>query len=129
MNDEEAGRLIDESLEIPLPEGLSARLEAHIDALAAGERRRKARRRFMYRATAAAAIALLCIGILLKAGKQAPTLSAADTFSDPKEAAIVAGQALAFMSAQLNKGIEKVEDAGQEIEKVNHLLDKHLKEQ
>jgi hypothetical protein len=127
MNDEEADRLIDESLEIPIPEGLSERLEAHIDALAADEKKRKVRR-FLYRITAAAAIALLCIGIFLETGKQSPTLSAADTFSDPKEAAVVAGQALAFMSSQLNKGIGKVEDAEQEIEKVNHLLDKHFKE-
>jgi hypothetical protein len=31
MNDKEADRLIDESLKIPVPEGLSARLEAYID--------------------------------------------------------------------------------------------------
>jgi hypothetical protein len=127
MNDEEADRLIDESLEIPIPKGLSERLEAHIDTLAADEKKRKVRR-FLYQATGAAAIALLCIGIFLKTGKHSPALSPADTFSDPKEAAVVAGQALAFMSAQLNKGIGKVEDAGQEIEKVNHLLDKHFKE-
>jgi hypothetical protein len=127
MNDKEADRLIDESLKIPIPEGLSERLEAHIDALAANEKKRKARR-FLYRATAAAAIALLCIGIFLETGKPSPALSATDTFSDPKEAAVVAGQALAFMSAQLNKGIGKIEDAGQEIEKVNRLLDKHFKE-
>ncbi|MDR0750143.1 MAG: hypothetical protein LBF62_11345 [Tannerellaceae bacterium] len=126
MNDEEAGRLIDESLEIPIPEGLSARLEAHIDALAANEKKRKTRR-LVYRATAAAAIALLCIGIFLETGKQPPTPSMTDTFSNPEEAAIAAGQALAFMSAQLNKGIGKVENAGEEIEKVNQLLDKHLK--
>jgi hypothetical protein len=126
MNDEEVDRLIDESLEIPLPEGLAARLEAQIDALAANEKRRKIRR-LMYRATAAAAIALLCIGIFVGIGRQSPTPSMADTFSDPEEAAIVAGQALAFMSAQLNKGLAKVADAGQEIEKVNQLLDKHLK--
>jgi hypothetical protein len=127
MNDEEADRLIDESLEIPIPEGLSERLEAHIDALAAEEKKRKVRR-FMYQATGIAAIALLCIGIFTGTGKQSPALSAVDTFSDPEEAAVAAGQALAFMSAQLNKGIGKVEDAGQEIEKVNHLLDKHFKE-
>ncbi|MDR1202858.1 MAG: hypothetical protein LBL58_14690 [Tannerellaceae bacterium] len=126
MNDKEVDRLIDESLEIPLPEGLSGRLEAHIDALAANEKKRKARR-FIYRLTGAAAITLLCIGIFLGTGKQTPTLSMTDTFSDPEEAAVVAGQALAFMSTQLNKGIGKIEDAEQEIEKVNQLLDKHLK--
>ncbi|MDR3140394.1 MAG: hypothetical protein LBU37_01495 [Tannerellaceae bacterium] len=126
MNDEEVDRLIDESLEIPVPEGLSARLEAHIDALAANEKKRK-NGRLMYRATAAAAIALLCISIFLKTEKQSPAPSMIDTFSNPEEAAVAAGQALAFMSAQLNKGIGKVENAGQEIEKVNQLLDKHLK--
>ncbi|MDR1623804.1 MAG: hypothetical protein LBS04_02385 [Tannerellaceae bacterium] len=125
MNDEEVDRLIDESLEIPIPEGLSARLEAHIDALAANEKKRKTRR-FMYRTTAAIAIVLLCIGIFLEIGKQPPTPSMTDTFSDPEEAAIAAGQALTLMSAQLNKGIGKIENAGQEIEKVNQLLDKHL---
>ncbi|MDR1402664.1 MAG: hypothetical protein LBJ60_03035 [Tannerellaceae bacterium] len=126
MNDKEIDRLIDNSLEIPIPEGLSKRLEAQIDALAADEKKRKTRR-FIYRATGAAAIVLLCAGIFWGTGKQTPHLSMADTFSDPKEAAAAAEQALSFLSSQLNKGIAKVENAGQEIEKVNQLLDKHLK--
>jgi hypothetical protein len=50
----------------------------------------------------------------------------ADTFTDPEEAALVAGQTLAFISAQLNKGLDMVTDAEQELEKVNQLLNKHL---
>lgn len=126
MNDEEVDRLIDESLEIPLPEGLSERLEAHIDTLAANEKKRKLRR-LIYWATSAAAIVLLCIGIFFKIGEQSHQ-QVADTFTDPKEAAIVAEKALAFMSTQLNKGLGEVENAGQEIEKVNQILNKHLKE-
>lgn len=127
MNDDEVDRLIDESLEIPIPEGLSERLEAHIDALAAGEKKRKLRR-LTHWATSAAAVVLLCIGIFFGINKQSSQQQMADTFTDPKEAALVAEQALAFMSTQLNKGIGEVENAGQEIEKINQILDKHLKD-
>lgn len=128
MKDEDLDRILDEALDIPLPEGLSERLEARIDALAAEEKKRTISRRFIYWATSAAAVALICIGIFLGTGRQAAPPQTADTFTDPQEAAVAAEKVLAFMSTQFNKGVSQVEDAGQKIEQVNHILDKHLKE-
>lgn len=128
MKDDELERLIDEALEIPIPEGLSERLEAQIDALAANEKKRKHRLRFTYWISSAAAIALLCIGIFFGIESHSNQQQVADTFTNPEEAAVAAQKALAFMSTQLNKGIDQVENANHEIEKVNQLLNKHLKD-
>jgi hypothetical protein len=83
------------------------------------------KRTLFYWISSAAAIALLCIGLFF-ATRVTSTPKMADTFTDPEEAALVAGQTLAFISAQLNKGLDMVADAEQELEKVNHLLNKHL---
>ncbi|MDR1919557.1 MAG: hypothetical protein LBQ65_07930 [Tannerellaceae bacterium] len=122
MNDNDLDHLIDEALNIPLPPGLGERLEKRIDQYAAQEKRRRLRR--LYWPVSAAAIALLCIGIFLQTGEQGHP---ADTYSDPAEAAMAAEKALVFMSAQLNKGLAQVTTAGQEFEKVNKVIDKHLK--
>jgi len=83
------------------------------------------RRKWYYWISSAAAVALLCIGLFFTMNE--PTHSTlADTFSNPEEAALVAQQTLAFMSLQLNKGLDMAADAGQEFEKVNQLLNKHL---
>jgi len=74
----------------------------------------------------AAAIALLCIGLyFITCEPSSPKM--ADTFSNPEDAALVAGQTLAFISAQLNNGLDKVADVEHEFEKVNNVLNKHLK--
>ncbi len=52
----------------------------------------------------------------------------ADTYTNPQEAAMAAQKALAFMSVNLNKGIEQVNEAQQEMNKVNKILNKHLKD-
>ena len=54
------------------------------------------------------------------------TLETADTFTDPEEAAVVAQNALAFMSRNLNKGLGQVNEASQEITKINKIVNKHL---
>lgn len=125
MDDKELDRMVDEALNIPLPEGLSERLERHVDRLAAGEKKRRIRR-LAYRITGIAAVLLLCIGIFIGTGSRSGELHPADTFTDPAEAAFAAGEALAFMSAQLNKGFDQVSDAGEEIEKINQIMYKHL---
>ncbi len=127
MNDKEIDKLIDEALDIPIPEGLAERLEKQIDGLAAREKKRSLRR-IVYWASSVAAIALLCIGIFIKTSVSPYQNKLADTYTDPLEAAMVAEKALAFMSAQLNKGLDQVNDAGQEIEKVNQILNKHIKD-
>ncbi|MDR1939011.1 MAG: DUF3379 domain-containing protein [Tannerellaceae bacterium] len=123
MNDKDFDRLLDEALNIPIPDGLAERLEKQVEQYAAREKRRRIRR--FYWPASAAAIALLCVGIFLQTGKQ-PSVPA-DTYTDPVEAAIAAEKALAFMSAQLNKGLAQVSTAGEEFEKVNKVIDKHLK--
>ena len=123
MNNKDFDRLMEEALHIPIPEGLAGRLEKRIDAYALREKRHKTRR--FYGITGLAAVALLCVGIFLQTSLQ--RRQPADTFTDPAEAAAAAGQVLAFMSEHLNKGMEHVSTAGQEFEKVNEILTKHLK--
>lgn len=133
MNDKQIDELINKVLQEDhtLPEGLSERLEQQIDSWAAAEKQETVRssfhRRSLYRLSGAvAAILLLCVGIFgltdLNTGKQ----QLADTYTNPQEAAIAAQKALAFMSSNLNKGIDQINDAQQEINKVNRILNKHL---
>ena len=133
MNDKQIDELINKVLreDQMLPEGLSERLEQQIDTCAAAEKKETLRSSFHRRSLywlsgAVAAILLLCVGIFgltdLNTGKQ----QLADTYTNPQEAAIAAGKALAFMSSNLNKGIDQMNDAQQEINKVNRILNKHL---
>ena len=131
MNDKQIDELIDKALQEDgkLPEGLSERLEQYIDNLAAGEQTKKislVRRRFIYWCGGVAAALVIGIALFFQTDyvQQKPTT--ADTFSDPMEAAIAANKALAFMSTQLNKGLDKVSDAQQEIHKVNKIVNKQL---
>lgn len=133
MNDKQIDELINKVLreDQTLPEGLSERLEQQIDTWAAAEKKETLRSSFRRRSLywisgTAAAILLLCVGIAelkdLETGKQ----QLADTYTNPQEAAIAAGKALAFMSSNLNKGIDQMNDAQQEINNVNRILNKHL---
>lgn len=133
MNDKQIDELINKVLrkDQTLPEGLSERLEQQIDTWAAAEKKETVRSSFRRRSLywisgTAAAILLLCVGIAglkdLETGKQ----HLADTYTNPQEAAIAAGKALAFMSSNLNKGIDQMNDAQQEINNVNRILNKHL---
>ena len=133
MNDKQIDELINKVLreDQTLPEGLSERLEQQIDSWAAAEKKETVRsschRRSLYWLSGAvAAILLLCVGIFgltdLNTGKQ----QLADTYTNPQEAAIAAQKALAFMSSNLNKGIDQINDAQQELNKVNRILNKHL---
>jgi hypothetical protein len=116
-------RLCDEEIEVP--PGVSGRLEKAIERMTAPQHVQLRKKAILYWISSAAAVILICTGLFFTVRDSAqPTL--ADTFDDPTEAAIVAGQALAFMSSQLNRGLEQVADAGQEVEKVNQLLNKHL---
>lgn len=135
MNDKQIDELINKVLreDQTLPEELSERLEQQIDTWSAAEKKETIRSSFRHRSLywlsgAAAAIILLCVGIFgltdLNTGKQELT----DTYTNPQEAAIAAQEALAFMSVNLNKGIEQMNDAQQEINKVNRILNKHLKD-
>ena len=129
MNDKQIDELINKVLreDQTLPEGLSERLEQQIDAWAAAEKKETIRSSFRRRSLYAAAVALLCIGIFqFTTPNEEHQL--ADTYTNPQEAAMAAQKALAFMSVNLNKGIEQVNEAQQEMNKVNKILNKHLKD-
>jgi hypothetical protein len=115
--------------QIQVPPGVSERLEKSIMQLEAlpevSQKSRPRIRALYYWISSAAAVALLCIGLFF-AIREPVSPKLADTFSDPEEAARVAEQSLIFMSIQLNKGLDKVAYAGQDFEKVNQLINKHL---
>lgn len=133
MNDKQIDELINKVLheDQALPEGLSQRLEQQIDAWAAAEQketpRSSFRRRSLYWLSGAAATALLCVGIF-QLTEQNTAQPMADTYTNPQEAAQVAQKALALLSSNLNKGIDQMNDARQEMHKVNEILNKHLKD-
>jgi hypothetical protein len=112
--------------QIQVPEGVSERLQKSITQMDVPKKSIHYKRTWYYWISSAAAVVLLCIGLFFAINKPSPSRMA-DTFSNPEEAALVAGQTLAFMSAQLNKGLDIAGDAGQEFKKVNQLLYKHLK--
>ena len=117
-------RLLHDS-QIKIPEGFPERLEKSIRQVDASQKSLPRKRTLYYWISSAAAIALLCIGFYFTTREYSPP-TMADTFSNPEEAALVAEQTLAFMSMQLNKGLNMASEAGQEFEKVNQLINKHL---
>lgn len=135
MNDKQIDELIDQVLhkDQTLPEGLSQRLEQQIDTWSdAGKKempRSSFRRRSLYWLSgASAAIFLLCIGLSELTDPERTDRRLTDTYSNPQEAAAAAQKALAFLSSNLNKGIDQINDARQEMNKVNRILNKHLKD-
>ena len=133
MNDKQIDELINKVLreDQTLPEGLSERLEQQIDTWAAAEKKETLRSSFRRRSLywisgTAAAILLLCVGIAGLKDLETSKQHLADTYTNPQEAAIAAGKALAFMSSNLNKGIDQMNDAQQEINNVTRILNKHL---
>ena len=124
MDDKKIDELINKALQedLALPEGLSERLERRIDFLAQEEvsPRVSRRRSFYWISGIAAAILGALFLIFTETNRPAPTM--ADTFTDPEEAAVVAQNALAFMSRNLNKGLGQVNEAGQEITKINKIV-------
>jgi hypothetical protein len=123
MNEKDFDRLLSEALYIPIPKGLAQRLERKINHHAKAEKNHAFRTAALRLAGLAAAL-LLAIGIFLQIHRHTP--APADTFSDPAEAAVAAEHALAFMSAQLNKGLNRVSAAGQDFEKVNKTIEKYF---
>jgi len=111
--------------QIQVPEGVSTRLEKSIMQMDAPLESVPFGRKMYYWISSSAAVVLLCIGLFF-AIRQPSYPKRADTFSNPEEAALVAQQTLTYVSVQLNKGIAKASGAGQEFEKVNQILNKHL---
>lgn len=131
MNDKKIDELINKALqeEQALPEGLSHRLEERIDAWASTEEKKTRslpRRRTLYWLSGVAASILLCIGFFQYEASYQAHNRLSDTYTNPEEAAVAAEKALFLLSHNLNKGISQVNNAGQEIDKVNNILSKHL---
>lgn len=131
MNDKKIDELIRKALqeELALPEGLSRRLEERIDGWAATEEKKvrplRTRRQILYWAGGIAASILLCVGFF-QYDLSSRTPDCRDTYADPEDAAVAAEKALLLLSHNLNKGIGQINDAGQEFDKVNNILNKHL---
>ncbi|MDH6314138.1 hypothetical protein M2137_002932 [Parabacteroides sp. PFB2-10] len=130
MNDKQMDELIDQALqeEQALPEGLSERLENYIDRLDKAEKRVSMRKRSVYWMVGVAASLLIGVALFFPTETIETKPTTADTFSDPEEAAVVAGEALAFLSLQFNKGVNQLEEAKQEVERVNEIVNKQFKE-
>jgi hypothetical protein len=113
---------------IQVPDAVSERLSDAIQQLVAPPPRSPSQKqRWLYGIGSAAAVALLCAGLFFVQREPAqPPL--ADTFSDPHEAAIVAGQALALMSSHLNRGLEQVAGAESEMAHAGRIINKYLTE-
>lgn len=132
MNDKMIDELINKALheEQNIPEGLSQRLEMQIDAWATAEKKQArlvSRRHTLYLLAGIAASILLCLGIFQPALLPIhPKHVLTDTYTNPQEAAAAAQKALLFMSQNLNKGIDQAQEAREEINKVNSILNKHL---
>lgn len=132
MNDKQIDELINKAFqeEQALPEGLSERLERQIDTWAAAEEKKTVRssfrKRSLYWLSGAAAIALLCVGVFEFNEPEPYKRQLADTYTNPQDAAVAAQKALLLLSQNLNKGIEQVNEAQQEMNKVNKILSKHI---
>ena len=132
MNEQEIDQLIKQALqaEAELPTGLKERLEKQIDALAEAEHphiRWPHARPFRW---AIGGIAAALIGALfwVQLERKTTFTTPADTFSDPKEAALVAEQALVMLSQNLNKGLAQAQSSTEEMRQINQIINKHLKE-
>ena len=119
--------LLQESAKIPLPAGLEERLNTHLDAHIAKRKKFKLKH-ISYKIAGIAATILLCITIGINQGLFTDNSGVtADTYKDPQEAALVAQQALIFLSQNLNKGIDQVNEAEKELQQVNEILNNQLK--
>ena len=110
---------------IPLPKGLSEKLESVIDNHIAKTANRKSKtriRKLYISILSVAAVALLCIGLFFAIDRPSDKDFIADTYTNPEEAAIAAEQALLFVSAKLNQGLSPLEKVRESVNKTNEIL-------
>jgi hypothetical protein len=110
---------------IEVSEEISSQLEKTISQMEPSNQQ-PLRKKWYYQLSAAAAIALLCIGLYFFTIHESSQPQLVDTFSNPEEAAIVAEQTLAYISEKMNKGMEKMNDAEQEFDKLIQIINKYL---
>jgi len=108
------------------PADVSARIATMLRGLdAKDERRPNVRRLYYWLGGAAAAVALLCVGLFYATHTDNDRMMA-DTYDDPAEAARMAEKTLLYVSAQLNRGIDKTYVVGEEISKMHNVLNKNF---
>ena len=117
--DSELFQTLYDSSRIPLPEGLSQRLEKSIDKHISGSPSLKT---MFIRILSAAAVILLCISLFFFTRKQDDFQIIADTYSNPEEAAVAAEQALMLVSSKLNQGLSPLEKVKESVNITNQLL-------
>ncbi|MDR1779943.1 MAG: hypothetical protein LBR50_04325 [Tannerella sp.] len=105
-----------------VPQDVSERLEAALQQLYSGGKRSAKMRVLWYYLSGAAAVALLCIGIFLST-RTGVNSTMADTYTNPEEAARIAGQTLAYVSQQLNSGLAQASIVGEEVGLMNKVLE------
>ena len=118
-----------DTADIPLPEGIAERLETAIDkhiAETSAPIGKKIYNRLYAVISGAAAVVLLCVGLFFFTEKQSQTNFIADTYSDPKEAALAVEQALLFVSNKLNQGLSPLEKVTESVDKTNKLLNETI---
>ena len=121
-NDRHMFNILRDSEEVPLPEGITERLELAINEYIAFKKRRK----IIITISSAAAMTLLCIGLFFASGKDTKSHMYADTFTNPEDAALATEQALLFVSEKLNQGLSSLEKVREGVDKTNELLNKAI---
>ena len=133
--------------EVPLPEGITERLEIIVDKHISESSLDKntsfenevseltnykihtifAKRRNIFIAiSSAAAITLLCIGLFFASEKNIKSQMFADTYTNPEDAALATEQALLFVSNKLNQGLSSLEKVRDGVEKTNKILNETI---
>jgi hypothetical protein len=125
--DRDLFRALHDPSEIKLPEGLSERLENHIDKYI--KKKTKKTGYLLISAGSIAAAILLLMGIFFFHEQSSADNDGmiTDTYTDPREATIAAEKILTLISVNLNKGFLPLEKTKESIDKTNELLNKNLK--
>jgi len=114
---------------MPLPEGMTDRLDSaltkHIQQT--DKRRLYSKTKTLYiRLMSAAAIVLLCVGVFFFTDRPSKSPLIADTFTNPKDAAVAAEQALLLVSSKLNQGLAPYEKFKKTIIKTDEIIKENL---
>lgn len=112
--------------EVEVPSSLDSKLSSLIDDLSKKEKPKK--RSLMIRRTSVAAASLLVlisIGLFMLNDRQ-PQSMLFDTFTDPQEAYMETQRTLSMISSTLNSSLDPLKKAGDDITKVNQILNESL---
>ena len=118
--------------QIPIPEGLEERLSAKIDEWEKEEKLQKAKHRVLrpnilrYTAAAASAVLIVGVGIHLLSQDKYMNLAEQDTYQDPMLAKQEAERALTLLAVNLNKGMGQLEKAKALSDKTEKTLNEQL---